>query len=93
MVLTRLSTSWGLKRFKRVSDCILPCSHRSEYSSSACSPTVKDQKAKQIFRKKYSELPVTYISPTGVPAAPLGEWFAGSDDPFPSKICEYLLSE
>lgn len=28
-----------------------------------------------------------------MPAAPLGEWFAGSDDPFPSKICEYLLSE
>ena len=57
--------------------------------------TPKDPKAKRVYkkreRKKYSELPVIYISPTGAPAAPLGEWFAGTDADA-SNLSE-LLSE
>ena len=89
MVLTRLSASWGPKRFKRVSRYFWICSSRSDYTTSASSTTRKDQKEKQIHRKKYSDLPVTYISPTGAPAVPLGEWFSGADNQFPSNSCEY----
>ena len=90
MVLTRLSASLALKRFKRVSRCFWACPSCLDYTSSVNSTTPKDRKTKQIHRKKYSDLPVTYISPTGAPAAPLGEWFAGADDQLPSNLCEYL---
>lgn len=88
MVLTRLSTSLALKRFRRVYRCFSACSH-SDHASLPISTIPKDRKAKQIHRKKYSDLPAAYISPTGATAVPLGEWFAGDDQ----HLREYLLSE
>lgn len=87
MVLTRLSTSLALKRIRRASRYFSACSSLSNYASSS-SP--QERKTKQIHRKKYLDLPVTYISPTGVPATPLGEWFAGADDRLPPNLCEYF---
>ena len=80
MVLTRLSASLALKRFKRVSRYFGACSSLSDSDST----TPKDRETKQKIKKKYSDLPVAYISPTGAPAAPLGEWFAGPDTDAPN---------
>ena len=88
MVLTRLSASLALKRFKRVSRCFGTCSSLSN-SCSAKSTTSKDRETKQKIKKKYSDLPDTYLSPTGAPAAPLGEWFAGADSDA-SNLSEFL---
>lgn len=44
---------------------------------------------KKKERKKYSDLPAIYMSPTGAPAAPLGEWFAGADSDA-SNLSEFL---
>lgn len=88
MVLTRLSASLALKRFKRVSGCFVASSPFSD-SCSESSTTPKDPETKRVpkkkERKKYSELPVTFMSATGAPAAPLGEWFAGSDSDVPDS--------
>jgi hypothetical protein len=81
MVLTRLSVSFALKRFKRVSRCFVTSSPLSD-SCSANSATPEPERKrvhKKRERKKYSELPDIFISPTGAPATPLGEWFAGPD--------------
>lgn len=79
MVLTRLSASLALKR---VSRCFVTSSFLLD-SCSTNSTTPKDPETKRVpkkrEKKKYSELPDIYISPTGAPAAPLGEWFAGTD--------------
>jgi hypothetical protein len=92
MVLTRLGASLALKRFKRVSRFFVASSSFSD-SCSANSTTAKDPETKRVQkkkeRKKYSELPVIYMSPTGAPAAPLGEWFAGSDSDV-SNLSEFL---
>ena len=91
MVLTRLSVSFALKRFKRVSRCFVTSSPLSD-SCSANSTTPKPERKrvhKKREKKKYSELPDIYISPTGAPATPLGEWFAGSDADAPN-LSEYL---
>ena len=82
MVLTRVSASLALKRFRRVSRCFVASSSLSD-SCPANSATPKDPEPKRVHKKKekkkYSDLPVIYTSPTGAPAAPLGEWFAGAD--------------
>lgn len=82
MVLTRLSASLALKRFKRVSRYFVASSSFSD-ACSANSTTPKDPETKRVHkkreRKKYSELPVIFKSPSGAPATPLGEWFAGTD--------------
>ena len=92
MVLTRLSASLALKRFERVSRSFGASSSLSD-SCSANSTTPKDPEAKRVRkkkeRKKYSDLPVIYMSPTGAPAAPLGEWFAGADANT-SNLSEFL---
>ena len=89
MVLTRLSATLALKRFRRVSRCFVASSSFSD-SCSESSTTPKDKRVqKKKERKKYSDLPVTYISPTGAPAAPLGEWFAGTDSDA-SNLSEFL---
>ena len=89
MVLTRLTASLA---FKRVSRCFAASSPFSD-SCSESSMTPKDPETKRVpkkkERKKYSELPVTYMSPTGAPATPLGEWFAGSDSDVPN-LSEFL---
>jgi hypothetical protein len=94
MVLTRLSASLALKRFRRVSRFFGASSSLSDsYSANSTTPKVPERR-KRVYkkkeRKKYSDLPVTYISPTGEPTAPLGEWFAGSDA---SDLSELLSEE
>ena len=91
MVLTRLSASLAVKRVSRY---FVASSSFSE-SCSANSTTPKDPEAKRVHkkkeRKKYTELPDIYMSPTGAPATPLGEWFAGPDADATSS--SELLSE
>ena len=99
MVLTRFSASLALKGFKRVSRCLGTPSSLSDLCSTSSTPdstTPKVPKPKRVHkkkeRKKYADLPVMYVSPTGVPSAPLGEWFAGADSDA-SKLSERISEE
>ncbi|KAF8167902.1 muts domain V-domain-containing protein [Crassisporium funariophilum] len=58
---------------------------------SATSVSSTARKSKRVERKKYSDLPVTYLPSAVAPAAPLPEWLGGSEGHVPTLSLPQII--